>query len=147
MILISACLAGVPFRMDGCSKPCPALAELALQGRAVLVCPEVLGGLPTPRIPSERLADGRVVNAIGEDVTAQFRLGAQRALQICRDRGCTRAVLKARSPSCGTGMIYDGSFSKRLVAGNGVFAQLLQAEGIEVLTEEEYQKQLDREEA
>ena len=124
--------------MDGASKPVPALAELAARGEALLVCPEVLGELPIPRIPSERLPDGRVVNAAGEDVSAAFRLGAERALSLCRAMGCGCAVLKARSPSCGKGQIYDGSFSKTLVPGDGVFAALLKREGIAVYTEEEY---------
>ena len=137
MILLSACLAGVPCRMDGNSKPVPALVSLALRGEAILVCPEVLGGLPTPRIPSERRPDGRVYNAAGEDVTVQFELGAQRALEICRARGCDCAILKARSPSCGKGSIYDGSFTGTQTQADGVFAALLQREGIRVLTEEE----------
>ena len=146
MILLSACLAGVPCRMDGGSRPCPALLELAIRGEAILACPEVLGGLPTPRSPAERLPDGRVVNAAGEDVTAAFRLGAERALEICRKHGCERAVLKARSPSCGKGTIYDGSFTHTRVPGDGVFAALLREEGIEVLTEEEYLKQIQQKE-
>ena len=137
MLLLSACLAGVPCRMDGHAKPVPALLSLAVRGEAVLVCPEVLGGLPIPRVPSERCPDGRVINAAGEDVTAAFVLGAQRALEICRARGCDCAVLKAKSPSCGKGLIYDGSFTRTLTQGDGVFAALLQREGIRVLTEEE----------
>lgn len=137
MILLSACLAGVPCRMDGKSKPVPALVSLALRGEAILVCPEVLGGLPTPRTPSERGSDGRVYSAEGADVTEAFRRGAQCALAICRNRGCNCAVLKARSPSCGKGCIYDGSFSGTLVPGNGVFVELLQKHGIPVLTEDE----------
>lgn len=146
MILLSACLAGVPCRMDGGSKPCPALLKAAISGEAILVCPEVLGGLPTPRTPSERQPDGRVLNAAGEDVTAQFRLGAERALAICKAQGCTRAVLKARSPSCGKGVVYDGSFTRRLVSGDGVFAELLRSQGIEVLTEDEYLEWIQHEE-
>ena len=141
MILLSACLAGVPCRYDGKANTVSALAEVAARGEAVLVCPEVLGGLTTPRIPSERLPDGRVVNAEGEDVTEAFRLGAEKALAICRARGCGCAVLKARSPSCGKGLIYDGSFTHTRVPGDGVFAALVRAEGIPVLTEEEYLQQ------
>ena len=138
MILLSACLAGVPCRYDGASKPVPELMALTLRGEALLVCPEVLGGLPTPRVPSERQPDGRIRNQKGEDVTAEYRRGAEAALEICRAHGCTRAVLKARSPSCGKGVIYDGSFTHTPTAGNGVCAALLQAHGVEVLTEEEY---------
>lgn len=147
MILLSACLAGVPCRYDGGSKPVAELMALALRGEAVLVCPEVLGGLPTPRIPSERQPDGRVVNAAGEDVTVQYRLGAEKALEICKARGCACAVLKARSPACGRGSIYDGSFTHTQTPGDGVFAALLRESGIPVLTEEEYLKPIsDREE-
>lgn len=138
MILVSACLAGAPCRYDGGANTVPALAELAARGEAVLACPELLGGLPTPRIPSERLPDGRVVNAAGEDVTEAFRRGAEKALAVCKAHGCACAVLKARSPSCGKDLIYDGSFTHTRVPGDGVFAALLRAEGVPVLTEEEY---------
>ena len=136
--LVSACLTGAPCRMDGQSKPVEAVKALAERGEAVPVCPECLGGLPTPRIPSELQPDGRVVNRAGEDVTEAFLLGARRALELCRAHGCTRAVLKARSPSCGKGLVYDGSFTRTLIPGSGVFARMLEEEGIPVLTEEEY---------
>ena len=138
MLLISACLAGIPCRYDGGANTVPALAVLVARGEAVPVCPEVLGCLPIPRIPSERQPDGRVVNAAGEDVTEAFHRGAEKAMALCRAHGCTRAVLKARSPSCGKGVIYDGTFTHTRVPGSGVFAALLEAEGIQVLTEEEY---------
>ena len=138
MILISQCLSGDNCRMDGSNNLVPALRELLLAGQAVAVCPECLGGLPVPRAPSERLPDGRVVNCEGEDVTEAFRRGAVRAWEICRANGCKTAVLKARSPSCGRDCIYDGSFTHTRRAGSGVFAELLLANGVEVLTEEEY---------
>ena len=140
MILISACLAGIPCRYDGGANTVTTLAELTARGEALPVCPEVLGGLPTPRIPSERLPDGRVVNAAGEDLTEAFHLGAERALELCRIHGCSCAVLKARSPSCGKGVIYDGSFTHTRVPGDGVFAALLRENGVRILTEEEYLK-------
>ena len=108
------------------------------QNEAIAVCPEVLGGLPTPRIPSEIQPDGRVLNQQGDDVTEQFVRGAEQAMTICRTHGCTGAILKARSPSCGKGCIYDGSFTGTLVPGNGVFAKKLLDAGIPVMTEEEY---------
>ncbi len=135
MILVSACLAGVPCRMDGASRPVEAVKSLVGRGEAVLICPEVLGGLSTPRSPSERQPDGRVVNKLGQDVTEAYRLGAEKALEICRRAGCTCAILKARSPSCGTGRIYDGTFSGTLVPGDGVFAALLKEKGIRVIPE------------
>ncbi|MBR6120581.1 MAG: DUF523 domain-containing protein [Oscillospiraceae bacterium] len=137
MILLSACLAGVPCRYDGASRGAPELMRLALAGEAVLVCPEVLGGLPVPRCPSERQPDGSVKNRAGADVTAQYRLGAERALAVCKARGCGCAVLKARSPACGRGQIYDGSFSGRLIPGDGVLAAALLEAGIPVYTEED----------
>jgi len=138
VILLSACLAGMPCRYDGASKPVPELMELTLRGEAVPVCPEVLGGLPIPRSPSEIQPDGSVKNRAGEELSAQYRLGAERALGICRERGCDCAVLKARSPACGLGLIYDGSFSRRLVPGDGVFAAMLRRAGVRVYTEEDY---------
>ena len=138
MLLISACLAGENCRMDGSNNLVPALRALVEAGRAVVACPEVLGGLPTPRLASERLAGGAVVNCAGEDVSEAFALGAERAYQIFCQHGCSAAVLKARSPSCGKGCIYDGSFTHTRTEGNGVFAELLLSKGIPVLTEEEY---------
>lgn len=138
MIVVSKCLIGVPCRMDGKSKLIPEIKALVDRGEAVAVCPEVLGGLPTPRTPSERQPDGRVVDQKGEDVTEAFVRGAEEALAICRAHGCTCAILKSRSPSCGKGIIYDGTFTRTRVPGSGVFAQMLLDEGVRVVTEEEY---------
>ena len=98
------------------------------------VCPEQLGGMCTPRVPSERL-DDRVVNRVGEDVTACFHRGAEEALRIAQMYGCRTAILKERSPSCGCGKIYDGSFSGSLTEGNGITAELLLRNGIRVCGE------------
>ena len=141
MLLISACLLGCACRYDGKSKPHPLAVELARRGLAVPVCPEQLGGLPTPRKPSERQG-GRVVMADGRDVTAEYRRGAEEALHLARLYGCTAAVLKERSPSCGKGQIYDGTFTGTLTAGNGVTAELLTAGGIKVYGESELEKLL-----
>ena len=138
MILVSKCLVGVPCRMDGQSKLVPEIRKLVDEVKAVPVCPEVLGGLPTPRKPSERLSDGRVVNCDGEDNTDAFIRGAEKALCICREHGCTQAILKSKSPSCGKGIIHNGKFDGGLTEGNGVFAELLISEGITVFTEEDY---------
>ena len=146
MILISACLLGCACRYDGKSKPHPLAQELARQGLAVPVCPEQLGGLPTPREPAEIVGgDGRdvlngrarVMDRQGRDVTAAFVQGAEKALAEMQKCGVTHAVLKGKSPSCGTAVIYDGSFSGTLKPGNGVFAQKLVNEGIPVYTEED----------
>ena len=135
-LLISACLLGTPCRYDGQSRPLPAEQLRFLRERYELcpVCPESDGGLPTPRIHSERRG-GRVVNRAGEDVTVFFACGAEKALDAARAAGSTRALLKERSPSCGCGSIYDGSFTGTLIPGDGVTAELLKAEGVEVLGE------------
>ena len=135
--MVSACLAGTPCRYDGRSNLRPEIAALVERGEAVPVCPEVLGGLPTPRTPSERRAD-RVFSASGDDVTAAFLAGAEAALYIAEECGCCAAVLKARSPSCGCGRIYDGTFSHTLIDGDGLFAALLRKKGFQLFTEETF---------
>ena len=132
--LISACLLGCRCRYDGASKPLPQIAALAERHTLVPVCPEQLGGLPTPRPPSERRGD-RVLTRDGGDVTAQYRRGAEEALRLCRLLGCEAALLKERSPSCGCGSVYDGTFTGALTAGDGVTAELLRAQGIPVYGE------------
>lgn len=133
-ILVSACLLGMPCRYDGKSVSCQAVLRQIGQAELVPVCPEILGGLPTPRTPAERRGDA-VVTRDGRDVTAEYLRGAQEALRLARLFGCTRAILKSKSPSCGCGPIYDGSFSGRLIPGEGVAAQLLRENGIEVCDE------------
>ena len=135
--VVSACLSGIPCRYDGRSNLRPEIAELVRRGEAVPVCPEVLGGLPTPRTPSERKGD-RVVAATGEGVTQALCSGAEAALYIAEEYGCCAAVLKARSPSCGCGRIYDGTFSRTLVDGDGLFAALLRKKGFQLFTEETF---------
>ncbi|MEL5953602.1 DUF523 domain-containing protein [Streptomyces sp. CLV115] len=140
-ILVSACLRGVPCRFDGRHKASPEIDE-AVAGRDVVsFCPEVAGGLMTPRRPAELVGgdghdvlDGtaRVVEDTGRDVTAQFMDGAERALAAAQNGGCTEALLMPRSPSCGRGAVYDGLFAGRLVPGDGVTAALLERNGITV---------------
>lgn len=137
MIVVSACLAGVECRYNGTAFPCARIVELVATGQAVAVCPEVLGGLPVPRPPAEIVGE-RIMTVDGNDVTAQYRAGARAALQIAMKTGCSKAILKARSPSCGSGRIHDGSFSGRMTTGDGVFANLLKRSGIAVYTDEEY---------
>jgi uncharacterized protein YbbK (DUF523 family) len=136
MIIVSACLAGVNCRYDGAGKPCEAIIRLVIEGQAIPVCPEQLGGLPTPRASAEIIGN-KVIRMDGVEVTDAFHRGAQEALKIARLVGAKTAILKARSPSCGFGKIYDGSSTDRLVGGNGVFAELCDQNGIEVKTEEE----------
>ncbi|MFQ5856221.1 MAG: DUF523 domain-containing protein [Anaerolineae bacterium] len=146
LLLVSACLVGIPCQYDGGSCPHDQLQALAVQGDVLSLCPEVVGGLPTPRPPAEiqggdgdDVLEGRagVVNIEGKDVTVEFLAGARKALRIAQRWDIKEAILKARSPSCGVGQIYDGSFSGRLVEGDGVTAALLKREGIIVKSEEE----------
>lgn len=135
-IAVSACLLGEACRFDGRAVPCPGVIALAGRYELVPICPEQLGGLPTPREPAEITATGRVVNRAGEDVTAAFEEGARIAVETALSTGCTRAVLKARSPSCGVREVYDGTFSGTLVDGMGIAAAALSRAGIEVRDEE-----------
>ena len=135
-ILISACLLGLSCRYDGGSKPCAAALPLAERHELVPVCPEELGGLPTPRLPCERTGE-RVLRRDGADCTAAYEAGARQAERLFDLLGCGCAVLKARSPMCGRGRIYDGSFSGTLTDGDGVLAALLARRGVPVYTEEE----------
>lgn len=135
-ILVSRCLLGEPCRYDGRSVPMPTLERLQNQGHTLIpVCPEVLGGLSTPRAPSELQPDGRVVNKAGEDVTAAYFAGAKLALDLAKREGCTFAILKAKSPSCGSVQVYDGTFSGTLIFGQGVAARLMTESGISVIDE------------
>lgn len=135
-ILVSACLLGVSCRYDGAGKGCPAVMALAERHELIPVCPEQLGGLPTPRLPAE-IQEGRVIRKDGESVDAAYHRGAAEAARTGELLHCELAILKARSPSCGSGTVYDGSFSGKLIAGDGVTAALLKANGMRVITEEE----------
>ena len=135
-ILVSACLLGAACTYSGGDNLCPQVAAMAQDHALISVCPEQLGGLPTPRTPAERQGD-RVVTKDGRDVTEAYLRGAQEALKLAMLFGCDTAILKARSPSCGARAIYDGSFTGTVVPGDGVTAELLQASGIRVLTETE----------
>lgn len=135
-LLVSACLLGIPCRYDGASRVHPLAGALAARHDLVPVCPEQLGGLSTPRPPAERRGE-LVVNREGRDVTGEYRRGAEAALGLGVFLGCEAAVLKERSPSCGRGRIYDGSFSGTLREGDGVAAELLEAHGLRVYGESE----------
>ena len=135
-ILISACLLGLCCRYDGGSKPCEAAIALKDRHALIPVCPEQLGGLPTPRTPSERAGD-RVTACDGQDRTAEYVLGAMQAERLFDLLRCECAVLKARSPMCGKDTIYDGTFTHTLIPGSGVLAQRLLGCGVPVYTEEE----------
>src|SRR2546423_9217481 len=136
-ILVSACLLGVRCNHKGGASPSPAVAALADRARLVPVCPEVVGGLSTPRPAAELQPDGRVANESGADVAAAYRRGAAHAVRVAQAIGASDAVLKARSPSCGCHQVYDGTFSRRLVDGEGVTAAALRAAGLAVCSEED----------
>lgn len=141
MYLISACLGGVNCRYDGKNSENKAVMDLIKSGKAILMCPEQLGGLPTPRISCEIITqkDGtkKVVSRDNEDFTDNFIRGAEEVLKIAKASGIKKAILKSKSPSCGCGLIYDGTFSGKLIEGNGVTAELLCKNGIEVRTEKD----------
>lgn len=138
IIAVSACLLGEPCRYDGAAKPNAAVQALRERHTIVPVCPESMGGLPIPRLPNEIAAgaDGlRVVDSQGADNTETFVAGARKALGRAQQAGCTVAVLKSKSPSCGSGRIYDGTFTGTLTDGWGVAAALFRDAGIRVIDE------------
>ena len=136
-VLVSACLLGIKVRFDGKSKANEELIEKLNNYEFIPVCPEVWGGLPTPRVPSEIIND-KVINKDGIDVTDNYMRGAIETLELVRKFNIKKAILKSKSPSCGKGKIYDGSFNGTLVDGNGITTRLLIENGIEVLTEDEF---------
>ena len=141
-LLVSACLLGENCKYNGGNNYTPGIEKLKERFELVPVCPETSGGLQSPREPSERVGD-KVLTRSGEDVTEAFRRGAEKSLEIALAQGVTRAVLKERSPSCGSGAIYDGSFSGAVVSGDGAAAELLKRHGITVLGESRIEELLD----
>lgn len=136
-VMVSACLLGQKCKYNGKNNLNADLVEYLRSYTIVPICPEVQGGLSTPRMPSERYFE-KVVTKDGQDVTEAFQLGAIIALQLANQQDCKVAILKKNSPSCGFGEIYDGTFSSRLKKGNGVTAELLYQNGIIILNEENY---------
>lgn len=141
MKMVSACLAGYPCRYDGRAKPDDAVIDAVSRGEMLPVCPEALGGLPCPREPAQisggngadvMRGTARVLTRDGRDVTKEFLRGAHAAVELCRRYGINEAILTDKSPSCGCGQVYDGSFSGRLITGKGVCAQALAEAGIDV---------------
>lgn len=137
-VLISACLAGINCKFNGENNLLDSgvLDEISKKYHLLFVCPEVFGGLSTPREPAE-MKGGLVVTKTAKDVSENFKFGAEICLKIAKLNGCKKAILKARSPSCGSGQIYDGSFSKKLIFGDGVAAKMLKENGILVFSEDE----------
>ena len=137
-IAVSACLLGKACRFDGKARACDTVIALAREHALTPLCPELLGGLPIPRLPNEIVASEpllRVVDSSGVDNTAAFVAGARKALRHAQEAGCEVAVLKAKSPSCGSGLIYDGTFTGTLAEGWGVTAQMFRDAGIRVIDE------------
>lgn len=150
MKLISACLCGLNCRYDGRNNEHPVFAEMLDSNQGITICPEALGGLPIPRLPAEikggtgedvLQGKARVIDRQGNDVTEAFLSGAKKTLDIAREHQVELVILKSRSPSCGIGEIYNGSFSGQLQPGNGVTGALLKAHGLSVVSDEDYLKE------
>lgn len=133
-IIVSACLLGVSCRYDGNSKPNEKIIDLKEKYNLIPICPEIMGGLPTPRMPAE-IKDGRVKTENGIDVTEEYKKGAGEAIKLAKLFGCKKAILKENSPSCGCGKIYNGEFTRTLKDGNGITAELFMKNGIDVFGE------------
>jgi uncharacterized protein YbbK (DUF523 family) len=136
MKLCSACLLGIKCRYDGRSVLNEKIIELAKKEKLLPFCPEVLGGLPVPREQTE-LKNGKAITKSGKDVTSFFEKGAEETLKIARSFDIKEAILKQRSPSCGCGQIYDGTFSGKITKGDGITAALLKKNGIKIISEED----------
>lgn len=132
-ILVSGCLLGLNCKYDGGNNYSKEIDEFLKDYEVIPICPEIMGGLPTPRVPAERLGD-RVVTIDGGDVTKQFRKGAEECLFLAKKYNVKKALLKSRSPSCGNKKIYDGIFTHTEIDGDGVTAELLKNNGIEIIT-------------
>jgi len=143
MIVVSSCLCGINCKYSGENNLNGNVLKLVNEGKAVPICPEQLGGLKTPRNPAEIIEKNgeiKVMTEAGADVTNEFLLGAKRSLEIAKVLGAKKAILQRRSPSCGFGKIYDGTFSGKLIPGNGLTVRLFLENGIEVISDEEYDR-------
>lgn len=135
-ILVSACLLGINCKYSGGNNQNEKVLEYIKDKEVIPVCPEIMGGLSTPRPPSEIIND-KVLNNLNQDVTQQYKKGAEETLKLAKLFNVKKALLKAKSPSCGKGYIYDGTFSSTLIEGNGITTKLLIENGIEVITEKD----------
>ena len=143
-LLVSACLLGDACRYDGKSKPCEAVLRLKESHTLIPICPEVMGGLPTPRIPAEVTEKRNVIRRDGKDITENYKKGAAEAFRLAEFFGCELAILKERSPSCGADRIYDGSFTNTLTNGDGITAALFREKGIRVIGESQIRMLLSK---
>lgn len=149
-ILVSPCLIGIRTRWDESCDQIGELIEWVRSGQAVFMCPEQIGGLSTPREPSETepgktardvlAGRAKVFSNTGKDLTREFKVGAERVLEFCQEMGVEVAILKADSPSCGSSNTYDGTFTGTIIPGKGITAELLEQNGIKVYNEKNYQK-------
>lgn len=135
-VIVSACLLGVDCKYNGGNNRCQRVLDFVKDHEVIPVCPEQMGGLSTPRPPAE-IRDGKVINAEGVSVDEEFRRGAEAALRLALDEGAELAILQSRSPSCGCHQVYDGTFSRTLVPGKGIFAKMLADNGIGVIEADE----------
>lgn len=142
MYIVSACLAGIDCKYNGGNNVNDEVIKLVKSGKAILVCPEQMGGLNTPRIPSEIKKD-KVVRKDGVDVTFEYHKGADETLKIAKLVEASKAILKSKSPSCGCGKIYDGNFNNTLVDGDGITTRLLKKNGIEVISSDDFKYEED----
>lgn len=133
-ILISACLLGVNCRYDGTGKLDKKIEAIKQSHNLIPICPEIYGGLPTPREAAERVKD-KILTKSGVDVTDSYQRGAEEILKLAKMFDCKYAILKERSPSCGYGKIYDGTFMGNIIEGNGVLAELLTDNNIAIIGE------------
>jgi uncharacterized protein YbbK (DUF523 family) len=137
MIVVSACLAGINCNYKASNKENQNITKLVSQGKAIPICPEQLGGLPTPRKPAE-IKENRVVTIDNQDVTEAFEKGAREVLKICQKHNCTTAILKSKSPSCGCNLIYNGEFNNTLISGDGITTKLLKQNSIKVISSDDF---------
>lgn len=132
-ILVSACLLGLNCKYDGGNNHSDEIDNFLKNYDVIPICPEIMGGLPTPRVASERLGN-KVISKDGRDVTKEFIKGAEECLFLAKKYNIKKALLKLKSPSCGNGKIYDGTFSHTIIDGNGITAELLKNNGIEIIS-------------
>ena len=139
MVLVSACVLGINCKYDGDNNYHESVKDYLKDKQFIVICPEQLGGLPTPRTPSE-INEDKVINKEGIDVTKNFIKGASESLKIAKLYGCKEAILKEGSPSCGSNKIYDGTFTGSKINGIGITASILKKEGIRIISEKELEK-------
>lgn len=144
LVMVSSCLAGINCRYDGNNNRVEEIAEMVAAGKAITVCPEVFGGMSIPRDSCEIVIDSNGKKCVkteeGRDFTKEFEEGARKTLEIAKVLGIDTVILQQRSPSCGLGKVYDGTFSRRLIDGNGLAADLLSSNGIRVYNDDNYKE-------